>query len=167
MPSAVKKSVEQFDSEKQEILDRLGDISQVEIAQNECLIATYMRPEKTAGGIVLPHQNLKEDQYQGKVGLVVKIGSACRFVRTSPPTIIEPAVIDPHGHVLKAAVTVPGITYGLEINLYDWVVVRTSDTWPLELNGKPGISDPREFVKCRLVYDDQIRMKVPRPSMVW
>ena len=131
---------------KKVILEKLGDISGVEIAQNEVLIATYFRPEKTAGGIVLPHANLKEDQYQGKVGLVVKIGSACRFVR----------------HDVER-----DITYGVPIALHDWIVVRTSDTWPLELNGRRDSLERDEFVWCRLVYDDQIRMKVPNPSMVW
>jgi co-chaperonin GroES (HSP10) len=144
MPAAAKK-FDEFDP-KSDLLARIGDLSGVEIAQNECLIATYMRPEMTAGGIVLPHQNLKEDQYQGKVGLVVKIGAACRFQRTDQAT---------------------GVVYGLEIKLHDWIVVRTSDTWPLELNPRLENSDPREFVKCRLVYDDQIRMKIPHPTLVW
>lgn len=145
MNAAVKPSP-LFPDAKQEILKRLGDISQAEIAQNEVLLAMYMRPEKTAGGIIMPHQNLKEDRFQGKVGLVVKIGSACRFVRTDEKT---------------------GVTYGIDIKLHDWVAVRTSDTWPLEINADPNISDPRAFTLCRLVYDDQIRMKVPHPGMVW
>jgi hypothetical protein len=140
------KPQELFADPKAELLARLGDISQVEIAQNEVLIATYMRPEKTAGGIVLPHQNLREDQYQGKTGLVVKIGNACRFERTNEKT---------------------GVTFGIPIALHDWVVVRTSDTWPIEINWDPNVSDPRAFVKCRLVFDDQIRMKVPHPGMIW
>jgi hypothetical protein len=145
MPSALKKLADEVDP-KSELLERVGDLSGIEVAQNECLIATYMRPEMTAGGIVLPHQNLKEDQYQGKVGLVVKIGAACRFVRTDEKT---------------------GVTFGVPIELHDWVVVRTSDTWPIELNPRTDNSDPREFVKCRLVYDDQIRMKIPHPTLVW
>jgi co-chaperonin GroES (HSP10) len=130
---------------KQAILTALGDISEVEIAQNEVLLAIYRRPEKTAGGIVLPHANLKEDKHQGKVGLVVKIGSACRFVRTGTD----------------------GVEYGIPIKLHDWVAVRTSDTWSLEMNSDPNVSDPNAFVWCRLVFDDQIRMKIPFPGMIW
>jgi len=146
MSTPLRKRDDATADPKQLILDQLGDLSGLEIANNEVLIATYMRPEMTAGGIVLPHQNLKEDQYQGKVGLVVKIGVACRFER-----------IDAH----------TGVKFGIPIALHDWVVVRTSDTWTLEVNGRTNSSDPREFVKCRLVFDDQIRMKVPRPGMVW
>jgi hypothetical protein len=131
---------------KKFLLDRLGDFSAVEIAQNEVLVATYMRPELTPGGIALPWQNLKEDQYQGKVGLVIKIGNACRFVRQDPNS---------------------RITYGIPINLHDWVVYRCSDTWPLEFNARPDVLDRKDFLWCRLVFDDQIRMKVPNPAMVW
>jgi co-chaperonin GroES (HSP10) len=146
MPAVLKSKFALTDPAKDEILSKLGDLSGVEIAQNEVMIATYMRPQMTKGGIYLPDQNLREDQYQGKVGLVVKIGPACRFVRTD---------------------TARNITYGVPINLHDWVVVRTSDTWPFEFNGDPNVSDPRAFVKCRLVFDDQIRMKVPNPGMIW
>lgn len=140
------KPQELFPDPKAEILAKLGDISQVEVAQNEVLLAMYMRPEKSAGGIIMPHQNLKEDRYQGKVGLVVKIGGACRFERKDPET---------------------GVVYGLPITLHDWVVVRTSDTWPLEINSDPDVSDPRAFTLCRLVYDDQIKMRIPFPGLVW
>jgi hypothetical protein len=145
MNVAVKPN-ELFPDPKAEILAKLGDISQIEIAQNEVLLAMYMRPEKTAGGIVMVHSNLKEDKFQGKVGLVVKIGEACRFVRKD---------LDSR------------VTYGIDIQLHDWVAVRTSDTWPLEINSDPNVSDPRAFTLCRLVFDDQIRLKLPHPAVIW
>jgi co-chaperonin GroES (HSP10) len=147
MPAAALKqrTSAEYDP-KREILEKLGDISSVEIAQNEVLIAIYMRPEKTAGGIVVPGSNLKEDRYQGKAGLVIKIGSACRFRRTDAHT---------------------GVSYGLDIGLYDWVVVRPSDTWTLDLNADKKALSLLDFVACRLVYDDQIRMRVPSPEMVY
>jgi hypothetical protein len=131
---------------KREILDKLGDISDIGVCQNEFLMAVYRRPEKTAGGIILTHGNLKEDEYQGKVGLVLNIGSACRFERTDPVT---------------------GVKYGLPVALHDWVVVRPSDSWRLDLNGNPEAADPKDFVWMRLVYDDQVRLIVPDPRMVW
>jgi co-chaperonin GroES (HSP10) len=146
MPSALKKPTTGEPDPKQEILDRLGDLEHFEIAQNEVLIAIYRRPEKTAGGIILTHNSLKEDLYQGKVGLVVKIGSACQFVRTDAKT---------------------GITYGIPIALHDWVVVRPSDSWALDVNGDPNTLKREDFVPCRLVYDDQIRGKVANPQVVW
>lgn len=144
--AAVHKVSEPKYDPKAEILAKLGDISGIEIAQNEVLIAIYMRPEKTSGGIVLPHQNLKEDRYQGKCGLVVKIGSACRFTRKNETT---------------------GVEYGLNIQLHDWIVVRPSDTWALDINSDIDALQVQDFVQCRLAYDDQIRMRVTDPRMIW
>ena len=82
MPAtAIKPKPAEIDP-KADILAKLGDLSHIEIANNEVLLAIYMRPEMSAGGIVLTANYRKEDEYQGKVGLVVKIGSACRFQRT-------------------------------------------------------------------------------------
>lgn len=144
--AALQKVSEPKYDPKAEILAKLGDISGIEIAQNEVLIAIYMRPEKTSGGIVLPHQNLKEDRYQGKCGLVVKIGAACRFVRKSTTTDAE---------------------YGLDIKLHDWVVVRPSDTWALDINSDTEALQVQDFVQCRLVYDTQVRMRVADPRVIW
>jgi hypothetical protein len=37
-------------------------------------MGTYVREETTTGGIILPHEVLAEDEFQGKVGLVLKKG---------------------------------------------------------------------------------------------
>ena len=147
MPNAaVKKiSVDHFDP-KQEILDKLGDLSHLEIAQNEVLVAIYQRPEKTPGGIILTDNTRKEDVYQGKVGLVVKVGSACRFKRVDAER---------------------NISYGLDIKLHDWVVVRPSDSWSLDVNADPNALKREDFVPCRLVFDDAIRARVAQPGMIW
>lgn len=147
MTSAQKKSPSILMADpKEEILAKLGDLTHVEIAQNEVLLAIYQRPEKTAGGIILTHNNLKEDLYQGKVGLVVKIGAACRFQRTDDVT---------------------KVTYGLPIKLHDWVFVRPSDTFALDVNGDAETLDRKDFVPCRLVYDDSIRGRVANPGVIW
>jgi co-chaperonin GroES (HSP10) len=56
------------------ILDMIGDLSGVELIGDLILVAAYMRPEKTAGGIIRPGMNKEEDVWQGKVGLVLKWG---------------------------------------------------------------------------------------------
>ena len=38
---------------KQKLLDELGDISNVEIFNNQLLVAVYIRPKKTKSGIIL------------------------------------------------------------------------------------------------------------------
>ena len=65
---------------KQEILEKLGStLDGFEILNNEVLLAIYLRPKTTRGGIVLTPRVLDEDKYQGKVGLVVKVGPSCDF----------------------------------------------------------------------------------------
>src|ERR1035437_2510835 len=59
---------------KQAIIDTIGDLSGVEVIGDLVLIGIYIRPEKTAGGIIRPTANVQEDVWQGKVGLVLKWG---------------------------------------------------------------------------------------------
>lgn len=60
---------------KQELMDKyshiLGDIP---LYGSSLLVAMYRRPEKTKGGVYLTDRVLEEDLYQGKVGLVLKMG---------------------------------------------------------------------------------------------
>ena len=131
---------------KQEILERVGDLSGVEIANNEVLLAIYLRPEKTSGGIILTPRNRIEDRYQSKASLVLKIGAACRFVRTDPKT---------------------GVTFGVPIAVGDWVIVKPSDAWNTDYSPKMDATDINDLIACRLVFDDQIRMKIRHPAMFW
>lgn len=59
---------------KQALIKAVGDISEVQILGENLLVATYIRPEKTDGGIVRPTETIKEDEYQGNAGLVLKLG---------------------------------------------------------------------------------------------
>jgi hypothetical protein len=79
MANAALKPRVDIDPLKKKILDDVGDLSGYEIANNELLCAIYLREEMTPGGIVLPHQNLKEDLYQAKAHLVLKMGPGCIF----------------------------------------------------------------------------------------
>jgi hypothetical protein len=145
MPVAAKK-IAHVDDSKQEILDKLGDLSHFEIASNEVLLAIYQRPEMTSGGIILTHNSLKEDIYQGKVGLVVKIGEACLF---------------------DIADTYSDTIFKLDVKLHDWVVVRPSDTWALDINGNQKLLEKKDFVACRLVRPRNIRARIQNPLVVW
>jgi hypothetical protein len=121
---------------KNQILSKVGDLSGYEIAHNELLVAIYLRPEMTPGGIVLPQQNLKEDLFQAKAHLVLKIGPGCTF-------------------------------RNIDIQLHDWVVLRPSDAWALDINMKPDLLKREDYVPCRMVFDDQIRARIAHPGMVW
>lgn len=59
---------------KQELLDRVGRLDDVFIGGQDVLVAVYTGAEKTAGGIILPGTTKDEGKYQGKVGLVLKVG---------------------------------------------------------------------------------------------
>ena len=88
----------------------IGDLRKVEIFNNQVLCAVYQRPAKTSGGIFLPDQTLAEDKYQGKVGLVLKMGPL--------------AFKDPEQRWFG----------GVDIAEGEWVYFRPSDGWPITVN---------------------------------
>lgn len=96
---------------KQDLLDRLGDLSEVDLFHNQVLLAIYIRPEKTKSGIILTDKYRDEDKYQSKVGLAVKFGDL--------------AFDDPTDAWFK----------GVEVKMHDWVVYRPSDGWSINING--------------------------------
>lgn len=75
MARAKLREIAQQSDPKQAILDSLGSaIDRVYPLRYEVIVATYIRPEKTPGGIYLSDKALAEDRFQGKVGLLVKVG---------------------------------------------------------------------------------------------
>lgn len=97
---------------KTEILDAVGDIKEVEVFNNQILVGIYIRPQKTASGIILTEKTVDEDKYQGKVGLVLKMGPE--------------AFVDETGKWFK----------NMKIKVGDWVVFKPSDGWSVAINGK-------------------------------
>lgn len=95
---------------KQKLLADMGDLSKVEIFNNQLLVAVYIRPQKTKSGIYLADKTVDEDRFQSKVGLVVKMG--------------EDAFHDPEGKWFR----------GYTIRENDWVVFRPSDGWSITVN---------------------------------
>jgi hypothetical protein len=144
--STLLKPVVDYLDTKQEILEKIGDLSGFEIANNEVMLAIYMRPDTYGGIIAMTERNRIEDRYQAKASLVLKIGDACRFVRTDPAT---------------------GITYGIPIEVGDWVMVRTSDTWSFDYSPSRNSTDIKDCIPCRLVFDDMIRAKIAHPALIW
>jgi hypothetical protein len=141
----VRPVVDYLDT-KNEILAKVGDLSGFEIAANEVLLAIYLRPETYGGIIAMTDKNRQEDRFQGKASLVLKIGHSCRFVRTDKDT---------------------GVTYGIPIEVGDWVVVKPSDAWNMDYSPSMNSTDIKDCVPCRLVFDDQIRAKITHPALVW
>lgn len=88
----------------------LGDLSTIEVFNNQILVAVYIRPQKTKSGIILTSQTTDEDRYQSKVGLVIKKGPQ--------------AFLDSSGEWFD----------DVEINEGDWIVFRPSDGWSITVN---------------------------------
>ena len=97
---------------KIDIFESVGDVNKFELFNNQLLVAIYIRPQRTASGIFLTDNTVDEDKFQGKVGLVVKLG----------PDAFE----DETGKWFKDT----------KINIGDWVVFRPSDGWAISVNGK-------------------------------
>lgn len=96
---------------KAELLAQIGDLSGIELFHNQILVAVYIRPEKTKSGIILADVTRKEDEYQGKVGLVLKTG---------PLAFVDDTRNSFSGQSVKAG---------------DWIAFRTSDGWQLKIGG--------------------------------
>jgi len=103
--------MEHADDPKKAILDEIGSIDDINVFNNQILVAIYMRPEKTKSGIILTDDTRSEDRYQGKVGLVLKKGAT--------------AFVDPDNKWF--------VDTNVEIG--DWVYFRVTDGWSVNVHG--------------------------------
>ena len=126
---------------KEALLDKVGDLSGVDIFGSRMLVAIYKRPEKTKSGIILTDATRKEDIYQGKVGLVIKMGPFC--------------YVDEDGNKFR------------DINVGDWVVFRPSDGWQVTLNTLQQSISKEDTVDCRLLSDNVVDVRVSNPDSVY
>lgn len=109
---------------KKEILEAAGDLTDIEIFGAQLLIAPYIRPEKTRGGIITPGSAAREDEFQGKVGLVLKVG----------PTAFHPDRLEQFG--------------GRAPDVGDWIFHDVKACFQMHIRGKGGKSG----IAARLVY---------------
>lgn len=93
-----------------EIRSKVGSLEGVKVLGNYVLIGIYVRPEKTKGGIILTDKTKDEDRWQGKVGLVLKVGPMVGDEKSREWSGNEP------------------------IREGEWVVIRPSDGWQHTLN---------------------------------
>lgn len=95
----------------QKILEEVGDLSKIELFNNQILVGVYIRPQKTKSGLYLSDKTTDEDRFQSKVGLLLKQG----------PRAFE------HND--------EGWFDGETFNLNDWLVFRPSDGWSITVHG--------------------------------
>ena len=100
------------DDPRKFFLDEMGDLSGVDVFHNLILVKIYERPAMTSGGIWRPDQNLKEDIWQGVVGLVIAKGPLA-FKNDDKNDFA-----------------------GKNVDVGDWILFRTADTGRLHINGK-------------------------------
>lgn len=103
----------QHDSDPAELIQKkiAGSLEEIEIYGNYVLLGVYERPSVTKSGIHLADQTRKEDQYQGKAGLVLKKGP-------------------------KAFVSDANYDFGDQnVEVGDWVAIWVSDGRSVQING--------------------------------
>lgn len=97
---------------KEKILEELGDHYGLQLMSNQILVAVYLRPEKTKGGVILSDRYRDEDRFQSKVGLLIDQG---------PSAFVEDGDAPWFGkYPFKKG---------------EWVVFRPSDGWSITVNG--------------------------------
>ena len=113
IPARAIEAVAQAEDAKKAIQEQVGDLSDVEVFGDMVLVGVYIRPEKTAGGIIRPQTNVQEDLWQGKAALVLKHG---------PDAFRDPDT---------------GRLYPQFAAVGDWCICKVGDGWGLNINGYP------------------------------
>ena len=129
MPVLSASKIEQISQSlnpREAIIKAVGSLDGQVVFSDLVLVGTYIRNEKTAGGIYRPIDVTKEDEYQSKVGLVLKTGPL--------------AYGDWEDDADK----------GQNAQLHTWVVFAIKDTWPVQINGTPCRFVPYDKLRMRL-----------------
>lgn len=113
LPRQAIDLVSQAINPKAEMTKKVGNLDQIDVMYNMVLVATYIRPSKTKGGIIRPDQNVEEDVWQGKVGLVLKCG--------------PDAFQDDNDMTFN----------GQKAEVGEWVVFKVGDAWQLIVGDWP------------------------------
>lgn len=122
----------------------------IQLLRNRVLVASFIRPEKTSGGIIRPDAVREEDKWQGKAGLILAVGpSAFDFE--------ELEIEEDLGFTREEVQVMHNIPA-----VGDWVFFRGSDTWDSGLQVAPGVG-----AHCRFIFDDAIIGRIADPATIW
>lgn len=113
LPRQAIEFVSQSANPKLEMIKKVGDLTKITVMYNMVLVAQYVRPMVTKGGIIRPNENLEEDIWQGKVGLVMKLG---------PNAFQDDQDMSFFGQTAEVG---------------EWVVFKTGDAWQLQVGEWP------------------------------
>jgi co-chaperonin GroES (HSP10) len=114
------------------IRKKIGKLEDITIFSNYLLLGVYERPEKTKSGLYISDQTRKEDQYQGKAGLVLKKGP---FAFRS----------DEHFDFK-----------GQDVNVGDWVAIFVTDGRPVVVNGQLCRLVQDQHIRLKITTPDQV-----------
>ena len=123
-----------------DLQNRIGKLDHIRLLHNQVLVATYVRPEKTRGGIILAPSIRDEDKYQGKVGLVIAKGPMA-FVDDSRTQFM-----------------------GATVEISDWITYRMSDGWQMTIKGNRTSDSPNGEYHCRMLQDIDIKAIISHPD---
>ena len=123
LPHRAIQDVTQAKDKKKAILEKVGDLSGVHVRYNRVLLGQYVGSEYAGkkGLILRADTNKEEDIWQGKVGLVLKLGPNA-FVDDADFSFGEQKVNVGEWAVYRIA----DIRQRLTIN--DWVCLMVNDT---------------------------------------
>lgn len=139
-------------------------IEDMDLQRNRCLVATYIRPNTTPGGIILTAKTGEEDRWQGKVGLLLKVGPTA-FDYEELHARVDAMLGDADDAGTNMSVDDARGIAATELGLPrvgDWVMYRTSDTHEMGIEVERNVC-----ASCRQIYDESIIAVVPDPSKIW
>lgn len=119
---------------KQAIMNDVGPLDDIEVLHQYVLLGKYVRPAglKTLGGIELPEEVVKDDRYQTKVGLVLKLGARAFY---------DDETVKFHG---------------FQPDIGDWVAFRPSDGMSMQIGKHECRLVPDVHIKLRLKHPDAV-----------
>lgn len=133
-------------------------LASIGVMRNRVLVCTYVEAEITAGGIIKPNSRIDESKWQGKVGLVLKMGPiAFDFDEINE----EVQHLEPRHAGYDEALAEARSLHGIP-NVGDWVFYRAPDTWECGVRVAPGTG-----VHCRFINDENIIGVITDPSAIW
>ena len=97
---------------KKNIVKHLGK-HDTEVFHSQVLVAGYIKPARSKGGIIMTDRNVQEDRYQGTIFLVLSLG---------PTAFKDDSIAKFHGVNLKVG---------------DWVMAVAGDGIAMDIKGLP------------------------------
>src|SRR5580765_6253106 len=114
---------------KEGILKAIGPLEgQMRQTGSWVLLGTYIQPERRKSGLYLAHDTLKEDEYQGVVGLILQMGPDAQEMSEAQGKI------------------------GLKVG--DWVTYSIRTSYPESIKGCPCRRIQYELIRSWIVSPD-------------